>query len=223
MLYGNLRGFAEALITRDKYKADGELRSLADAIISGDKYKAQSGELQALADAIISRDKYKARSGPLQDFANALITGDKYKAPSGLRDLADAIISGDKYKVSSGGCYIATATLGYAAYDDLYLLRSFRDESLLKNGLGKALVTYYNLVGPHVAQYISMKPFLRKSFLYPFVLPAITLLKKRSDRHPVKHGMLYLIFCSTLVWASILRLWIGITHRNSMPKASLRM
>ena len=82
MLYGNLRGFAEALISRNKYKAEGELRELADAIISGNKYKAPSGQLRDLADAIIHRDKYRVASGPLQDFANALITGDKYKAPS---------------------------------------------------------------------------------------------------------------------------------------------
>jgi len=40
MLFGNLREFADAIISGDKYKApSGNLRELSDAIISGDKYK----------------------------------------------------------------------------------------------------------------------------------------------------------------------------------------
>lgn len=38
------------------------LREFADAIISGDKYNAPSGNLSELADAIISGDKYKLPS-----------------------------------------------------------------------------------------------------------------------------------------------------------------
>lgn len=39
------------------------LREFADAVISGNKYKAASRNLRELADAIISCDKYKAPSG----------------------------------------------------------------------------------------------------------------------------------------------------------------
>ncbi len=214
MLYGNLRGFAEALISRNKYKAEGELRELADAIISGNKYKAPSGQLRDLADAIIHRDKYRVASGPLQDFANALITGDKYKAPSELRDLADAIVSGDKYKVSSGGCYIATATLGHAAYDHLNVLRQFRDETLLSTTSGRITVAYYRIIGHQVARYISTRPFLRASFLYPFIIPATKLLKDTSHRNCLKRGMLYVIFFFTLLWASMLTLWISLNKKS---------
>jgi hypothetical protein len=49
----------------------GNLREFADAIISGDKYKAPSGNLRELSDAIISGDKYKAPSGILREFADA--------------------------------------------------------------------------------------------------------------------------------------------------------
>ena len=40
---GTLREFADAIISRDKYKvSNSELRELADAITSGDKYKVSS-------------------------------------------------------------------------------------------------------------------------------------------------------------------------------------
>ncbi|GAK59597.1 hypothetical protein U27_06582 [Candidatus Vecturithrix granuli] len=203
MLYGDLRGFAEALITRDKYKVDGSLRDLADAIISGDKYKVPDGQLRELADALIRRDKYRVSDGPLREFADALINNDKYKAPDGLRDLADAILTGDKYKVSSGsGCYIATATLGHAAYEDLDILRHFRDTVVMSTDFGTRLVTYYRRIAPSIAMYIEDKSILKKSFLYPFILPAIKILKILPHGLFSK-GIAYGIFLVCLAWATI--------------------
>lgn len=204
MLYGDLRGFAEALITGDKYKVDGSLRDLADAIISGDKYKVPDGQLREFADAMIQRDKYKVSNGPLREFVDALVSNDKYKAPSGLRDLAEAILTGDKYKVSSGGgCYIATATLGHTAYSDLDILRHFRDTVILSTDIGGHFIAYYRRIAPQLAMYIEDKTTLKKSFLYPFILPAIRILKNRPY-NTVNKGIAYTIFLACLFWATII-------------------
>ena len=59
MLYGQLRGLAEAVITGNKYKSK-RYRELAEALITGNKYKAPSGPLRNLAEAVITGNKYKA-------------------------------------------------------------------------------------------------------------------------------------------------------------------
>jgi hypothetical protein len=100
MLVGNLRAFADAIISRNKHKATGELAQLADAIISGIAARAPAGPLRQLAEAIITRNVYKAPAGPLRGFADALISGNAYRAEGKLKALADAILTGIKEKVS---------------------------------------------------------------------------------------------------------------------------
>ena len=208
MLYGNLRDFADAIISRDKYKATGQLRELADAIISGDKYKAPSGHLRDLADAIINRDKYKVASGPLRDFADALISGDKYRASGDLRNLADAIISGDKYKVGGGGgCYIATATM--VCKEKHYVLvnlRQWRNEIMRPKKIGRTLEAYYDKIGPSVAEKAANDKWLAASLFYLFVKPAVWLVshkKNSSFSGRIYDAGIYALFIAGLVNGSI--------------------
>ena len=56
MLIGSLRGLAEAIITRNKYKSK-RYPDLAEALITGNKYKAKSAPLQKFAEAIITGNK----------------------------------------------------------------------------------------------------------------------------------------------------------------------
>ena len=62
---------------------------------------------------------------------------------------------------AGGGCFIATACYGSPLAREVRVLSMFRDRYLVKNSLGRVLVSGYNRVGPALAEIISEKPLLR--------------------------------------------------------------
>jgi hypothetical protein len=59
------------------------------------------------------------------------------------------------------GCFIATAAYGSYMEDDVMVLRRFRDEHLLTNPMGRAVVAAYYRVSLPVADYVASHPALR--------------------------------------------------------------
>ena len=72
-------------------------------------------------------------------------------------------------------CYIATAAFGTELENKTDVLRSFRDEYLINNAVGKALVTAYYKYSPPLADYIAERDWLR-SIVRILLLPAIGLV-----------------------------------------------
>jgi YVTN family beta-propeller protein len=71
-----------------------------------------------------------------------------------------------------GGCFIATAAYGSALSHEVIVFKQFRDEYLLINELGRALVSAYYRYGPILAHYVAKHPTLRKVArigLYPLL------------------------------------------------------
>jgi len=120
---------------------------------------------------------------------------------------------GYKKRSGGGGCYIATASLGNQACLYLDDLRNYRDNFLESFDLGRKLVSYYRSSAPKVAEFIKEKSFLKKSFLYPFILPALFLTKKVKGGKVlgfVKNIALFVIFIFALSWAWVLDKTFGI-------------
>jgi tetratricopeptide (TPR) repeat protein len=55
-------------------------------------------------------------------------------------------------KPSSGGCFIATAVYGDYEHDDVRILRTFRDDVLMRSGAGRAFVRVYYRFSPPLAE-----------------------------------------------------------------------
>ncbi len=72
-------------------------------------------------------------------------------------------------------CYIATATFGSELEDKTDVLRSFRDEYLLNNAVGKAFVKAYYKYSPPLADYIAERDWLRP-LVRILLLPVIGLV-----------------------------------------------
>ena len=74
----------------------------------------------------------------------------------------------------AGGCFIATAAYGTPMAEEIQVLREFRDEYLLPNPVGKALVDFYYKASPPIAEFISEHPGL-KPIVRAGLLPAVAM------------------------------------------------
>jgi hypothetical protein len=88
-----------------------------------------------------------------------------------VEDIADVnsasttITMNDDYSITAifrfgTGCFIATAAYGTPMSEEIQILRVFRDECMLTNPVGEALVDIYYRVSPPVAEFITGYPSL---------------------------------------------------------------
>jgi hypothetical protein len=96
--------------------------------------------------------------------ANISINAD---AATGARDISVTTLGGtdilvDGFTVEKGGiCFIATAAYGTPMAKEIEILREFRDQYLLTNPVGEALVELYYNTSPPIANFITEHPALK--------------------------------------------------------------
>jgi hypothetical protein len=102
-------------------------------------------------------------------------------------------------------CFIATAAYGTPMAEEIQILRDFRDEYLLTNPLGQALVGVYYRVSPPIAEFITEHPSL-KPIVRAGLLPAVTMSAVAVNTTPVEKaaivGLLVLVSVALAVWAT---------------------
>jgi tetratricopeptide (TPR) repeat protein len=73
-------------------------------------------------------------------------------------------------KPEKSGCFIATAAYSTSIHPDLDTFRSFRDQKLLTNSVGKQLVSFYYTISPNIAHYLEqqteIKGFVKQQLGY---------------------------------------------------------
>jgi hypothetical protein len=78
------------------------------------------------------------------------------------------------------GCFIATSAYGSPLAPEITILRRFRDEVLLKSGLGIGFVNFYYVASPPLASFISKRVFLRAATRQILLKPILRFLKATS-------------------------------------------
>lgn len=61
-------------------------------------------------------------------------------------------------KAQAGGCYIATMAYGDYDHPSVIVLRRFRDDRLMQSAIGRAFVSLYYKVSPHLVSWFQDKP-----------------------------------------------------------------
>jgi len=106
---------------------------------------------------------------------------------------------------SGGGCFIATAAYGTPMAEEIEILREFRDEYVLTNPLGQALVDLYYKVSPPIAEFItehpSLKPIVRVGLL-PAVAMSVVVVNTSPAEKIAIIGLLALVSVGLAVWAT---------------------
>jgi uncharacterized repeat protein (TIGR02543 family) len=102
-----------------------------------------------------------------------------------------------------GGCFIATASYGTPMAGEIQILRDFRDEYLLTNPVGKALVDLYYTVSPPIADFITEHPSLRP-IVRAGLAPAVVMSTLAVSTSPLEKaaivGLLVLFSVALAVW-----------------------
>jgi outer membrane protein assembly factor BamB len=105
---------------------------------------------------------------------------------------------------NAGGCFVATATYGTSMAQEVQILREFRDEYLLTNPVGKALVEFYYRVSPLIADFItehpSLKPIVRAGLLPAVVMSAVAVNTGPAEKMLIV-GLLVLVSVAVALWA----------------------
>ena len=109
---------------------------------------------------------------PEPGLAGRLVTGGRINAFNSLNLLVSTPeISSD----DDGGCFIATAAYG-SLDPDVEVLRRFRDDRLLTNFAGRALVSLYYTISPPVANIIRSYEPLRTAVRFTLI-PVVYAVK----------------------------------------------
>lgn len=102
-------------------------------------------------------------------------------------------------------CFIATAAYGTPMAEEIGILRQFRDEYLLTNTAGQAMVDLYYTVSPPVAEFITAHPSL-KPIVRAGLVPAVAVSTVVVNTTPVVKaaiaGILVLVSVIVAVWAT---------------------
>jgi hypothetical protein len=102
------------------------------------------------------------------------------------------------------GCFIATAAYGTPMAEEIQILREFRDDYLLTNPAGQALVDFYYRVSPPIADFItehpSLKPLVRVGLVPVVSMSSVVVNTSPTEKMAI--GLLTLVSISLAVWAT---------------------
>jgi len=110
------------------------------------------------------------------------------------------------------GCFIATAAYGSYLDSHVESLREFRDQYLVTNPVGSALVSAYYEVSPPVAEFIDDNPAL-KPIVRVGLLPAVAMSTVAVSTTSVEKMA---IVCSLLLISALMVVWLrrkGVLNR----------
>lgn len=86
--------------------------------------------------------------------------------------------------LKSPGCFIATAAFGTPFAFEIDILRAWRDQRLMASSWGRRLVVFYYHLSPPVANFIAMRPALKKATR----LLLAPLVKNLADKYPTNRA-----------------------------------
>jgi hypothetical protein len=99
-----------------------------------------------------------------------------------LRAKENEIVSGRRQEAQKGvGCFIATAAYGSSDAAEIDILRSFRDDVLLRSDAGCDYVDFYYAASPPLARFIAEREWLRTIVREVLVEPVVAVARSTQE------------------------------------------
>jgi len=126
--------------------------------------------------------------------------------PSNITDTDEMTVTVTSDSGGGGGssCFIATAAYGSNDTSHLFILRSFRDECLLTNLLGRSFVAMYYHLSPPIASVIAEHETLR-SFVRVALLPLVGFARVSLHIAPIMNLLVVMGVVSLLALTILFR------------------
>jgi len=181
----------------------------SDVILNGTNF-ADSSRAQIY---LVKPDLTQLNIGcvPIDQYGSFLATVTIPDIPSGLYLLfvEDGEANFDWHILSveapAGACFIATAAYGTPMAKEIEVLCEFRDEYLLTNPVGEALVELYYKVSPPMAEFITEHPALKpvvRVGLVPAVVMSTIVVNTTPAEKAALVGLVVLVSVALAVWAT---------------------
>ena len=135
------------------------------------------------------------------DTTNNVVTCEREEADTGSNVFDDSGIGGRPKP--RGGCFIATAAYGTPMAKEIGILREFRDQYLLTNPAGEALVELYYKTSPPIANFITEHPALKpvvRAALVPAIAMSTVAVNTTLVQKIVIVGSMALVSVLLVVW-----------------------
>jgi len=151
----------------------------------------------------------KSGDGPYAESVTGLDSDTEYEFKAQLK-YNDTVHEGitrqftTETATSRGLCFVATAAYDSPMAKEIEILREFRDEYLLTNPVGKALVDFYYKVSPPIADFInehpSLKPIVRAGLLPAVAMSAVAVNTIPAEKIAIV-GFMVLVSVALVLWA----------------------
>ena len=163
-----------AFANKIEYRVNGKRGNVSEGELSKTDLFKLKGFYNGLFDPEFMKDELLAQIE--EDLA-----AERKKEEERKQKEADSQKAKTASSSSSSSWFVITSTMGEPNHPIVDEFRTFRDEKLLTNELGKAFVHFYYKVGPYAASIISKSEILRKFSFSFFVNPIYKRLK--NDRN----------------------------------------
>jgi hypothetical protein len=105
--------------------------------------------------------------------------------------------------LGTGVCFITAAAYGTPMAEKIQILREFRNDYLLTNPGGRALVDFYYKVSPPIAQFITAHPILKlivRAGLVPAIAISTIAINTTLTEKAAIIGLLVLVSVAVTIW-----------------------
>jgi hypothetical protein len=206
----NVNGASTTITMNDDYSVVANFAQIPREQVTLTVSSSSGGSVTTPGEATFTYDEgtvVNLKAEPEEGYRFVMWIGDVDHVAD-VTSASTTITMNDDYSITATfkfgtGCFIATAAYGTPMAEEIQILRDFRDQYLVTNPVGEALVEFYYRVSPPIAEFITEHPSLRP-MVRAGLMPAVAMSTVAVNTSPAEKaaigGLLVLFSVALAVW-----------------------